>query len=30
VLVVGERPSATGWLGIAMIGGGAALIASGT
>jgi bacterial/archaeal transporter family protein len=30
VLVFGERPSPTGWLGIAMIGGGAALIASGT
>ena len=30
VLVLGERPSLTGWLGIAMIGCGAALIASGT
>jgi transporter family protein len=30
VLALGERPSPTGWLGIAMIGGGAALIASGT
>ncbi|SDS71755.1 EamA family transporter [Bradyrhizobium canariense] len=30
VLVLGERPSPAGWLGIAMIGAGAALIASGT
>jgi bacterial/archaeal transporter family protein len=30
VLALGERPSPTGWLGIAMIGCGAALIASGT
>jgi transporter family protein len=29
VLVFGERPSSAGWLGIAMIGCGAALIASG-
>jgi transporter family protein len=29
VLILGERPSAAGWLGIAMIGGGAVLIASG-
>jgi bacterial/archaeal transporter family protein len=29
VLALGERPSLAGWLGIAMIGGGAALIASG-
>ena len=28
VLVFGERPSPAGWLGIAMIGGGAALLAS--
>jgi bacterial/archaeal transporter family protein len=30
VLALGERPSLAGWLGIAMIGCGAALIASGT
>jgi transporter family protein len=30
VLVLGERPSPAGWVGIAMIGAGAALIASGT
>jgi len=30
VLVLGERPSPAGWLGIAMIGCGAALIASGS
>ena len=30
VLALGERPSPTGWLGIALIGCGAALIASGT
>jgi transporter family protein len=30
VLVLGERPSPAGWVGIAMIGCGAALIASGT
>lgn len=30
VLALGERPSPAGWLGIAMIGAGAALIASGT
>jgi transporter family protein len=30
VLALGERPSPAGWLGIAMIGCGAALIASGT
>jgi bacterial/archaeal transporter family protein len=30
VLVLGERPSPAGWLGIAMIGCGATLIASGT
>jgi transporter family protein len=30
VIALGERPSPVGWLGIAMIGGGAALIASGT
>jgi transporter family protein len=30
VLAFGERPSPAGWLGIAMIGCGAALIASGT
>jgi drug/metabolite transporter (DMT)-like permease len=29
VLMLGERPSPAGWLGIAMIGGGAVLIASG-
>jgi bacterial/archaeal transporter family protein len=29
VLLLGERPSPAGWLGIAMIGGGAVLIASG-
>jgi transporter family protein len=30
VLVLGERPSPAGWLGIAMIGAGAVLIASGS
>jgi transporter family protein len=30
VLVLGERPSPAGWIGIAMIGCGAALIASGS
>jgi bacterial/archaeal transporter family protein len=30
VIVLGERPSPAGWLGIAMIGAGAAIIASGS